>query len=195
MVPAPRELRLDPTTLALRTGSLFGLLMAPIFGLLGAALGFVIGLPLGPCALLTAVIGFVAGALAMGSMGGALFGGMMAAIQMSMTPEGRPPEDLEDGEHLVVWGVGTHQRGLEAVGGTLAITSRRVRFAPHAMNLQTEPWEWPLPHIMGTEVRKSLGLFENRLVLKGVDGTEQSFVVEGPQAWREALDEAMGAAV
>ena len=154
-----------------------------------------VGFGFGPCALVTAVIGFVAGALVMGLMSGALFGGMMAAFQMSMTPPGRLPEDLEDGEHVLAWGVGTHRRGLEAVGGTLSVTNRRVRFLPHPMNLQTDPWAWPLGQIAGADIRKSLGLIENRLVLTGVDGAEQSFVVEGPRAWRDAIDEAMGAAV
>ena len=70
-------------------------------------------------------------------------------------------------------------RGIEAVGGRLKITSRRVLFEPSALNLQKNPAEILLGDIAEVTKRNTLGLVPNGLLIRTRAGVEYKFVVWG----------------
>jgi hypothetical protein len=70
-------------------------------------------------------------------------------------------------------------RGAEAVGGRMQITTHRVLFKPHAINIQKEPAEIDLKEITEVGPRNTLGLVPNGLYVRTKDGTEYGFVVWG----------------
>ena len=61
----------------------------------------------------------------------------------------RKKTKLDDDEHVIKSGIASMQRGLESVGGTLTVTSKRIIFDPHVLNLQRDSVS-----IDGSEVNK-----------------------------------------
>lgn len=70
-------------------------------------------------------------------------------------------------------------RGVEAVGGHLEITTHRLLFKPHAINIQKEPTEINLTDIVEVGKRNTLGLVPNGMYVRTKDGVEYRFVVWG----------------
>jgi hypothetical protein len=70
-------------------------------------------------------------------------------------------------------------RGPEAVGGRMQITTHRILFQPHAINIQKEPAEIDLKDVSEVGPRNTLGLVPNGLYVRTKDGTEYRFVVWG----------------
>ena len=70
-------------------------------------------------------------------------------------------------------------RGIESVGGRLKITSRRVVFQAHAINLQKMPAEVLLCDIMHVGKRNTLGMVPNGMLIRTKAGVEYKFVVWG----------------
>ena len=70
-------------------------------------------------------------------------------------------------------------RGVEGVGGRLKITSRRVLFEPHAVNLQKIPAEILLSDIREVSKRNTMGLVPNGMLIRTRGGVEYKFVVWG----------------
>ncbi len=70
-------------------------------------------------------------------------------------------------------------RGIEGVGGRLKITSRRVVFEPHAVNLQKIPAEILLSDIAEVRKRNTMGLVPNGMLIRTRAGVEYKFVVWG----------------
>jgi hypothetical protein len=68
-------------------------------------------------------------------------------------------------------------RGIEAVGGRLKITSRRVVFEPHAFNLQKMSAEMFLSDIVEVSKRNTMGIVPNGLLIRTKAGVEYKFVV------------------
>jgi GRAM domain len=70
-------------------------------------------------------------------------------------------------------------RGAEAVGGRLQITTHKLFFLPHAVNIQRTPQEIDLKDITEVGPRNTLGLVPNGMYVRTKDGTEYRFVVWG----------------
>jgi hypothetical protein len=70
-------------------------------------------------------------------------------------------------------------RGIEGVGGRLKITSRRVLFEPHAINLQKIPAEILLSDIKEVTKRNTMGLIPNGMMVTTKAGVDYRFVVWG----------------
>jgi hypothetical protein len=70
-------------------------------------------------------------------------------------------------------------RGIEAVGGRLKITNRRVLFESHAMNLQKIPAEILFSDIAEVSKRNTLGFVPNGMLIRTKAGVEYKFVVSG----------------
>ncbi|MGO3507440.1 GRAM domain-containing protein [Brachybacterium tyrofermentans] len=110
------------------------------------------------------------------------------------------PFELEPGEQPLKSGGANMQRGAEAVGGKLFLTSARLVFRPHALNLQTAPSQIELGAVVDvaaawTKVFGKVPLLKNSVEVTLVDGTRQSFVVTGRSAWIVAIDKARGGGV
>ena len=70
-------------------------------------------------------------------------------------------------------------RGIEGVGGRLKITSRRVLFEPHALNLQKISAEILLSDIKEVSESNTMGLIPNGMTVRTKAGVEYKFVVWG----------------
>ncbi|MGP5090569.1 GRAM domain-containing protein [Brachybacterium tyrofermentans] len=110
------------------------------------------------------------------------------------------PFELEPGEQPLKSGGANMQRGAESVGGKLFLTTTRLMFRPHALNLQTAPAQIELGAVVGlaaawTKVFGKVPLLKNSLAVTLADGTRQSFVVTGRAAWIVAIDAARGGGV
>ncbi|HWB49209.1 MAG TPA: GRAM domain-containing protein [Stellaceae bacterium] len=70
-------------------------------------------------------------------------------------------------------------RGIEGVGGRLKITTRRVLFEPHKVNLQNNPAEILMTDIAAVTKRNTGGLIPNGMSIHTKGGVEYKFVVWG----------------
>lgn len=88
-----------------------------------------------------------------------------------------PPEADKESETLEADVAANFFRGMEAVGGRMKITSRRILFEAHIFNIQREPAEILLEDI--SEIRKisTLGIVPNGLLIRTKTGIEYRFVV------------------
>jgi hypothetical protein len=94
-------------------------------------------------------------------------------------------------------GLANLQRGIEAVGGWLYLTNRRLVFESHSFNIQTGVTEIPLNSI--TDVRKCwtkflnlVPVFPNSIAISTKDGREYRLVVFGRQKWIDAIEQQRG---
>ena len=70
-------------------------------------------------------------------------------------------------------------RSIEAVGGRLKITSRRLLFEPHAINVQTNPEEILLGDVVEVGKRNTPWIVPNGMFVRTRAGQEFKFVVWG----------------
>ncbi len=80
-------------------------------------------------------------------------------------------------------------RGFEAVGGKLKITSSRVLFDPHDINLQKMPAEIPLSDIAEVRKRNTWGIIPNGLLIRTKTGVEYKFVAWGRDRLISVIEE------
>lgn len=116
---------------------------------------------------------------------------------MSAPRGGELPFPLEPGEQLLRSGRANMQRGAETVGGTLHLTSDRLVFVPHSLNLSSAPSGLRLADIAAvapawTKLLGVLPLANNSLALTLRDGNVESYVVPGRKDWMDAIDRARG---
>ncbi len=102
---------------------------------------------------------------------------------------GGQPAGFEAGESVVHFGPANHFKGLESVGGKLFLTSQRLRFRSHTMNVQTHDESYPLDTIVAVEATRTLGLIPNGLLVRLRDGRAERFVVGGRAQWVALLGE------
>jgi hypothetical protein len=86
-------------------------------------------------------------------------------------------DDATHNEEILADGVANLFRGIEGVGGRLTLTSRRVLFEPHAINLQRNPADILLSDIVEVRKRNTLGLIPNGLLIRTKAGVEYKFVL------------------
>lgn len=112
-----------------------------------------------------------------------------------MSDPGVLPFTLAPEEQLLRHGRGNMQRGAETAGGKLFLTTERLVFVAHSFNVRSGSSEVPLALIaeVGTAWTKLLGklpLLPNSIAVTLRDGSVQSFVVTGRDAWIDAIDHA-----
>ena len=155
-------------------GLVFGLAMAVFFYLSSGRAGF---------------------ALQAGLLGGFVFGlvlkGFLKASLDStvLEMEGRAA-GFDPGETVQHFGLANHFKGMEAVGGKLFLTNRRLRFRSHKLNFQTHDESYPLEAIASVEPSNALGIIPNAILVHLSDGRREKFVVNGRGQWMSRLREA-----
>ncbi|MDZ4821049.1 MAG: GRAM domain-containing protein [Planctomycetota bacterium] len=150
---------------ALITGVPYGLFMGLMFGLTNRS--------------------WIAG-LILGVISGVAFGLMMAWFMQWLQGRClRKPITLP-GEHIISQGAANHFRGIEAVGGWLFLTDRRLFFYSHDFNVQNHQLSIPRNEILQAEPCRTLGIVPNGLRIKTSDRVEQ-FVVQDRQSWLRHL--------
>lgn len=78
-------------------------------------------------------------------------------------------------------------RGIEAVGGRMRITNKRILFEPHSLNLQSMPAEIPLEHIAEVNKRRTLWILPNGILIRTHAGVEYKLVVENREQLIELI--------
>ncbi len=101
--------------------------------------------------------------------------------------------ECDTGEQIVKSGMANIMRGIEAVGGKLFLTDRRLAFSSHAFNVQAGASNYALADIDRAETgwTKVFGLIPlapNALVVHSRTGAEVRFVVWGNKAWAAAIN-------
>jgi len=104
-----------------------------------------------------------------------------------------PAPPLRPSERLVLSGLANLQRGVETVGGKLFLTSQRLLFNSHKLNVQRGPTEVDLKEVAAVTPcwTKFLGLIPiapNSLAVRLRDGTELRFVLNNRQSWKTQLE-------
>ena len=85
--------------------------------------------------------------------------------------------ELNEGETIKGTVAANLFRGVEAVGGSLTITDRRIIFKPHPFNIQRKVVEIPLSEITDVRERKTLGIVPNGILVTTKSGAKYKFVV------------------
>ncbi|MDY3555595.1 GRAM domain-containing protein [Gemmata sp. JC717] len=102
---------------------------------------------------------------------------------------------LRDEEDVLWDSAANLQRGIEAAGGWLYLTTHRLIFEAHAFNVQSGTTAIPLRDIAGARKcwTKFLGLipiFPNSLAVDTVKGKTYRFVLFGRDEWLRAIRKA-----
>ena len=87
------------------------------------------------------------------------------------------------------------QRGIETVGGVLYLTSTRLIFEPHALNIQANPEAIEIQQIESlrkdwTKFLDVIPVFPNTLAIRLGSGEEKKFVLFGRTKWITAINTA-----
>lgn len=85
--------------------------------------------------------------------------------------------EFGEGEKLVTQVPANLFRGREAVGGQLSVTSERLRFKPHVLNVQSEVEEILLDDIVDVGKRNTLFVIPNGMRITTFLGRDYHFVV------------------
>jgi len=153
---------------------------------LGAVLlaGLVFGVALGAVLWVTTASGYYA--FHGGFLGGALFALALKAflrIETPRAPVDAGKEGFDEGETLLHHGPANHYKGIEAVGGRLFLTDKRLRFRSHAFNVQKHDESYPIDAIASVEPARTLGVVPNGLLVSLRDGRKERFVVSDRAGW------------
>ena len=101
----------------------------------------------------------------------------------AITPE------LTEGEIIEIEGPANLFRGIEAVGGKLFLTNRKIIFKSHKVNVQSGQSEIQYDNIIELIKRKTGRLIDNGIRIKTNDGATFDFVVNERDNWIEKLNE------
>lgn len=93
--------------------------------------------------------------------------------------------ELRGGERIVRSGAANHWRGSEAVGGKLYVTTQRIVFVPHGMNIQKGIASYDVSAI--SRVERS-GFLRNQLTVDFADGGSERFVVFRATGWLRLIE-------
>lgn len=101
--------------------------------------------------------------------------------------------ELKPGETLLREGMANLFRGVEAVGGKLFLTDRRLYFQSHVINVHTGATEIALADIRDARAEWTrfwgIPLAPNGVYVDTHSGHEYRFVVFGRKAWINAITE------
>ena len=98
------------------------------------------------------------------------------------------PELTQD-EQIEIEGPASLFRGMEAVGGKLFLTNKKVAFKSHKINIQKGQTNISYENIKEIIQRKTAKLIDNGIRIKTNDGEEFDFVVNEREKWIEKLNE------
>lgn len=122
-------------------------------------------------------------------IGGIVFGfftATNAAIVRRYFQRNRP--DFHN-EELIYEGPANHCYRWENTGGWLYLTTRRLLFRSHRINLQPHETDLSLSEIIRAEPSKT-GIIPNGLRIVIATGAVERFVVEGRHQWSDAIAQA-----
>ncbi len=123
----------------------------------------------------------------MGSISGVLFGVMMGAFVSYQKKKFEMERPSFAGEDLVKEGGANHFRNIEAVGGWIYLTDKRLLFRSHSINVQRHELSIPLQKISEAKPCMTFGIIPNGLQIRTIDGDREKFVVEDRKEWARQI--------
>lgn len=97
--------------------------------------------------------------------------------------------EVEVNEHIEIKGPANLFRGIEAVGGMLFLTNRKLIFKSHKINIQKGQTDLDYADMKEVTKRKTAKLIDNGIRILTQDGTAHDFVVNDRNVWFEKLSE------
>ena len=138
------------------------------------------------------IIIFIISALVGGALAGLLFGWLMGLFANSKLFTQGTKIDTEPGETILFETGANHFKGIEAVGGKLYLTTRRLVFKSHKFNIQNHELSMRLSDIEKVDRYKTAGIVNNGLAVTTTRGVIEKFVVQQPDQWLSLLTEKNG---
>ena len=131
----------------------------------------------------TGILKSVIAGLVAGIVAGFLFAWLMGLFMKSKFLKNTTKIEISPGETMVFQTLASHFRGIEAVGGKLYLTDKRLIFKSHKLNIQNHELIINLSSIIHVSKAKSLGLISNRLIIQTSPKEKEKFVVEKLDEW------------
>ncbi len=132
--------------------------------------------------LKSVVLGIIGGAVA-----GSLFGWLMGLFSKSKFVQKTTRVDTGPGEEILFQTAANHFKGVEAVGGKLFLTNKRLIFKSHKLNIQNHQLSISLPDIDRNDRYKTLGLVNNGQAITTKQNVTEKFVVDRVEEWLQHL--------
>ncbi|HED36955.1 MAG TPA: hypothetical protein ENI76_01710 [Ignavibacteria bacterium] len=153
---------------ALLLGVIFGIIMAIGLISINSILAAHINLKI--------VISGVIGA----TIGGLIFGVIM---KYNFKIGNKIQIELQEGENILKEGPANHKVKYESVGGKLFLTTKRLVFKSHKINIQKHIFELELNKINDCNKYKTMGIIPNGLKISTNNNITEKFVVNRPNEW------------
>jgi hypothetical protein len=115
--------------------------------------------------------------------------GLLCPSPAPLTTQEWQNRTLAGAEEVLRTGPASHQRRWENRAGSLTLTSRRLVFLSHGLNLDNADLVIPLADITVVEPARTLGIIPNAFRVVLGDGTRHQFTVFGRKAWMDAVRE------
>jgi hypothetical protein len=91
--------------------------------------------------------------------------------------------DLDTDVNILFETGANHFKSVEAVGGKLYLTNKRLVFKSHKLNIQNHQLSINISEIVKADRYKALGLTNNGLAVTTASGLVEKFVVQQPEEW------------
>ena len=166
---------------AIVTGVPFGLIMSIfyVFGFSLLPLWFLFGFSLMPPVF----------SVAFGMVSGVFFGVFCGAFASYQGRKFASENPCRPGEELVKHGSANHFLRLEGVGGYLYLTTERLLFKSHKLNIQNHELSIPLEDVTSARSSLTAGFVPNGLKVVSANRREH-FAVEDRRGWAEEIRKA-----
>ena len=100
----------------------------------------------------------------------------------------KPPKfNFENEEVIHFQTPANHFKGIEAVGGFLCLTNKRLLFKSHNLNIQNHELSIILSDITTVDRYKTLGIINNGLAIRLSNDETEKFVVDKAKQWIENI--------
>lgn len=97
--------------------------------------------------------------------------------------------ELSESEVVILKKPANLFRGIEAVGGWMSITNKRIIFNPHKLNIQKQPIEMLYSEILEVSKRNTFYCVPNGIKIKVKTGQQYKFVTWKRNALIKLIDE------
>jgi hypothetical protein len=127
--------------------------------------------------------------ISMGFACGLLFGILMVLFAESQRKKMQSKDGTLEGEAILFQGPANHFQNGEGRGGWLTLTSTRLVFRSHGMNVQNQPLNLEVGEILEVFPTLTLGFIPNGLRLTLRNGKQESFVVQNRKKWGKLISQ------
>lgn len=94
---------------------------------------------------------------------------------------------VEKDETILFEAPANHFKGIEAVGGKLYATNKRLVFQSHKFNFQNHQLSIALTNIASVNKYKVMGVANTGLLITTDENKTEKFVVQQPEEWMKIL--------